>query len=178
MDRAFAAHAMPPPRGLEAADVGSGSFWYVAALQAFFAPRRLEGYEVEGFRRYLNGRTRLDSAQGYAQPWPQTRYHVTDYRQVRQTAALVTCWFPFVSAEPLLSWGLPLNLLKPQELFQQINCNLTADGRFFMVNHGPTEAQVAAGLAKSAGLRLLWVWPESDPLLRRSQKPVASYWQR
>jgi len=198
LDRAFEAHACPPPHGLDLSDVGCANFWYASALQVFFRPRRLDGYEVEGYRRYLNGRTRWDDARGYAGAWPNTAFHLADYCQIAAPAQLITCWFPFVSAAPLLAWGLPLKLLKPQDLFRRIAANLAPSGSsgghpppgeapaggwppggmLFMVNHGESEAAAATELAQTVGLRRRWVWTESDPLLPRPRKLVASYWQR
>ncbi len=177
LDRAFAAAGESPPRPAVLADVGSASFWYASVLQVFFRPGRLDGYDVEAWRRYASGHTRQDHANGHAQRWPQTRFHGVDYRQVSQAADLITCWYPFVSATPLLAWGLPLKLLTPKQLLSTIAANLKPDGAFFMVNQGAAEARVAAGIAESVGLRRQWLWDNTDPLLPRPQCPVASYWR-
>jgi hypothetical protein len=182
LDRAFAA-ARPElreglPAGAALGDVGCANFWYASALQVFFRPGRLDGYDVEAFRRYANGHTRQDYAAGYARRWPETRFHGLDYRQVSTPADLITCWFPFVSAEPLLAWGLPLKLLKPIDLFEKMAGNLSSGGGLFMVNHGAGEAQIAADYAVSAGFRRLLSWEHAAPLLPRPRSPVASYWQR
>lgn len=177
LDCAFGAHALHP-LDLAITDVGSGSFWYAAATHAFFRPSQLDGFEVDGYRRYWNGWTRRDRAQGYAGALRQTRYHVADYCEISQPAELITCWYPFVSQGPLLAWGLPLKLLKPKQLFERIKENLLPDGSLFLVNHGPSEAKTAASLVESAGLRFRWSWTQADPLVPRPQMPVASYWQR
>jgi hypothetical protein len=177
LDRAWSAAGEAQPRGCVMADVGCASFWYVAALQAFFRPRRLTGYELEAFRRYADGHTRGDYARGYASVWPETEFKGEDYRLVREPADLITCWFPFVTADPTLAWGLPLNLLKPNELLSRIAANLSIRGGFFMVNHGPDEAQIAADHCTAAGLTRRWLWMDPQPLRPRPQPPVASYWQ-
>ena len=46
-------------------DVGCASFWYAAALEAFFRPERVVGVDVEGHRLFKDGRTRIDYAAGY-----------------------------------------------------------------------------------------------------------------
>lgn len=103
---------------------------------------------------------------------------MADYCQVAAPTQLITCWFPFVSAAPLLAWGLPLKLLKPMDLFRRMATNLKPAGTLFMVNHGESEARLAAELAEAVGLRRRWLWVESDALLPRPRKPVATYWQR
>jgi hypothetical protein len=182
LDRAFALAGSDIrallPASPQMADVGCANFWYASALQVFFRPRRLDGYDVEAFRRYANGHTRQDYASGYAQRWPETRFHGMDYGQVSTPSDLITCWYPFLTPQPLLAWGLPLNLLKPKELFQKMADNLSPGGGLFMVNHGAAEAQIAGGIAISAGFRRLLLWEHSDPLLPRPRCPVASYWQR
>lgn len=177
LDHAFANRGGRPEVGAMT-DVGCASFWYASALQVFFRPKTLSGYDVEVFRRYANGHTRQDYAAGYAMRWPGTRFTGADYRHVAEPADLISCWYPFVTVAPLLAWGLPFNLLKPKELFLRIAGNLRSDGALFMVNHGAIEADLASAAADSAGLKRKWAWVGDDPLLPRPQCPVASYWQR
>ena len=55
LDRAWADSGLQRPAGGVVCDVGSASFWYAAALHAFFRPRELVGVEVEGHRLFKDG---------------------------------------------------------------------------------------------------------------------------
>lgn len=178
LDRSFSAAASAPPVAAVMSDVGCASFWYASALQVYFRPAALTGFDVEAWRRYANGHTRREYAQGYAGRWPATSFRGEDYRGVHQPADLITCFYPFLTAAPLVAWGLPIKLLKPKELFASMARNLRPGGGLFMVNHGPAEAEMAGQVARAAGFCPSWSYTEADPLLARPQCPVASYWRR
>jgi hypothetical protein len=152
LDRAWSGARRAPPAVVELCDVGCASFWYATALHAFFRPQRLTGIEVEGHRLYRDGHARCDYAAGYLEALPGARFIVADYTTLRHPADLITAWFPFVTPAAILAWRLPLRLLRPERLFARIAANLTADGRFVMVNHGPAEAAAAARHCIAAGL--------------------------
>jgi hypothetical protein len=177
MDRAWARAQSDPPWGGEQSDVGCASFWYASAVHAFFRPDSLTGYEIDAFRRYLDGYSRQDFARGYAAAWPNTRFRGLDYLAVQEKVDRISCWFPFVSNHSILAWGLPLNLLNPETLFVHIAGNLKKGGFLFMVNHGPAEARTAADLCKAAGLVRQWQWLDSEPLRPRPEPPTLSYWR-
>ena len=101
-----------------------------STLHAFFRPRRLLGIDVEGFRLFKDGRTRVDYAAGYVSRLPDTRFLVADYLSLAQPADIITAWFPFVTPAAILAWRLPLSLLQPERLFRQIHHNLRPDGLF------------------------------------------------
>ena len=177
LDRAFSQSGESRPVGGRHSDVGCASFWYAAALHAFFRPDALTGYEIDPYRRYANAHTREDYARGYAAGLPDTRFRGADYLAVQEKVDRISCWFPFVSAPTVLAWGLPLKLLKPKELFFRISGNVRTSGAFVMINHGMGEAEIAAALCAAAGLRRRWLWVEPDALLPRPLPPAISYWQ-
>ena len=71
LDQAWAEAGLARPEGGSLCDVGCASFWYAAALHAFFRPRNLVGVEVEGHRLFKDARTRIDYAAGYVAPLPE-----------------------------------------------------------------------------------------------------------
>jgi SAM-dependent methyltransferase len=179
LDEAWAGAGLARPEGGSLCDVGCASFWYAAALHAFFRPRSLVGVEVEGHRLFKDARTRIDYAAGYVAPLPNTRFAVADYLTFREPADVITAWFPFVTPAAILAWRLPLSLLAPERLLRRVCDNLNPGGLFLMVNHGPEEADLAGGLCVAAGLAGGWRGTASCGLSRyREATPVVSCWMR
>ena len=177
LDRGWAGAGMARPAAGALCDIGCASFWYAAALQAFFRPERLVGVEVEGHRLFRDGHTRIDYALGYLSRLPNARFVVGDYAGYAEPADLITAWFPFLTPAAILAWRLPLRLLAPERLFQQIQHNLGPNGLFFMVNHGLPEAELANGYCVAANLRLAARWTEPGVLSGyRQAPPVLSWW--
>jgi hypothetical protein len=166
------------PRGGIVCDVGSASFWYAAALYAFFRPDRLIGVEIEGHRLFRDGRARIDYASGYVADVPNAEFVVADFTRYDQPADTITAWFPFLTSTAMLAWRLPLSLLRPEALFGRIKHNLKKDGLFVMVNHGPAEADLAAERCIAADLCQLGRWQHTGVLSAyRLAPPVLSWWQ-
>jgi hypothetical protein len=179
LDRGWDAMGMGRPVGGVLCDIGCASFWYAATLQAFFRPDRLVGVELEGHRLFRDGHTRIDYASGYLAQLPRAQFVVGNYAAYREPADIITCWFPFLTPAAILAWRLPLSLLAPQELFQQVHHNLQPDGLFFMVNHGLQEATLAEECCTAASLRLAARWANPGPLSQhRMQPPVLTWWRR
>jgi SAM-dependent methyltransferase len=179
LDHAWPSTAPLRPQGMERlCDVGCASFWYAAALAAFFRPRAMVGVDVEGYRLFRDGRTRSDYAAGYVCPQPNARFVVADYLTYTEPADVITAWFPFLTPAAILAWRLPLSLLRPEGLIRQIHHNLKPGGTFLMVNHGVEEAGLAHRLCIAAGLEPAWQCSAS-PLLsqRRMLPPVVSSWR-
>jgi hypothetical protein len=179
LDWAFSGAGLARPEHGVLCDVGCASFWYAAALSAFFRPRCLIGVEVEGYRLFKDGRTRIDYATGYLACLPNARFVIADYLGYAQPADLISAWFPFVTAAAILGWRLPLSLLCPERLFRRIALNLSAGGVFLMVNHGPAEAERASILCDAAGLHRAFSGAAPGVLSRyRETPPVVSLWSR
>jgi hypothetical protein len=165
--------------GGELVDVGCASFWYAAALHAFFKPRHLLGVDLEGYRRFRDGHTRIDYARGYVRDLPNAQFRVGDYADIDAPADVITAWFPFVTVGAILAWRLPSSFLRPERLFDAIRHNLTPHGLLIMINHGLAEAQLAGQLCIAAGLVRLGGGSEPGPFSGyRLQPPIMSCWCR
>lgn len=150
--RAFAEWRLPMPRPRELHDVGCGGFAYARVLQLCFAPERLVGIDVEGYRRLRDGANRHERVLAHLADLPHAEFLVMDYAACDRRADFITAFFPFVTPRPQLAWRLPLSLLQPEALFAAIARNLQPGGRFLMANHGAEEGAVAAVYAERAGL--------------------------
>ncbi len=177
LDRAWAGTGLRWPVSPVVCDVGCASFWYAATLQAFFRPRELVGVEVEGYRLYKDGHTRIDYASGYVAGLPNARFVVADYLAFDLPADVITLWFPFVTPAAILAWRLPLSLLTPEHLFARISHNLRPAGLLVMINHGWEEATLADRLCVAAELRPLFRFAEPGLFsVHRGRLPVLSCW--
>jgi hypothetical protein len=177
LDRAWSSAGLGHAGGV-VCDVGCASFWYAATLSVFFRPDALIGVEVEGHRLFKDGHSRLDYARGYVSGVPNAEFVVADYSRYSRAADVITAWFPFLTPNAILAWRLPLSLLEPQRLLRQIRHNLKPQGIFFMVNHGPREAQIAGGLCHAAGLVKAWGGEVRSVLGRdRLEPPIGSIWR-
>jgi hypothetical protein len=179
LDRAWAECRLGKPAAEILCDVGCASFWYGATLQAFFRPRQLAGVEVEGYRLFKDGHTRIDYAAGYLSELPNARFLVVDYRDCTVSADVITAWFPFLTAAAILAWRLPLSLLAPGPLFERIYHNLSPGGLFVMVNHGRREAGIGADFCRAIGLERVCVSAHAGVLSGHRLSPaILSCWRR
>jgi SAM-dependent methyltransferase len=177
LDRGWSASKVGRPAGGVLCDVGCASFRYAAALQTFFRPDRMVGVEVEGYRLFRDGHSRIDHAAGYLLRVPAAEFVVADYTAYEAAADVITLWFPFLTPAALLAWRLPLKLLAPARLFRQIQHNLNPNGLLVVVNHGLQEFAMTDDLCGAAGLRRLARWSEPGTLNgHRMLPPVVSWW--
>lgn len=165
-------------RGGTLLDIGSKNFYYARALTAFFEPREMAGLEIEGYRRYPDGRCRHDYATHYLEGLGTASYHVGDMRDWTGRAEVVTCWYPFVHPKTVLKWGLPLSQFDPAGFFRQLAMLVEPGGHLMMVNQGLAEWQLAERWLQPQGLSLQRHLVVDAPLLPRPAPPVMSWWQR
>lgn len=98
-------------------DVGSCDWYYARVLFEHFSEARVLGIEVDGSRRYLNLHRRKDlgvaRARALSRSGRSVEYRHGDFRTLVQgdlggaRKILFTFFFPFVSDDPCLAWGLP-----------------------------------------------------------------------
>lgn len=159
------------PAELEILDLGSKNFAAAPALHSVFqaaslppgaVPRRVSvtGIEIDAFRVTRDGHSRADKAAYYLGLLPPSRgirphrFLAQDLAEHRETYDLVTWFRPFLDSFPLLRWGLPLSLLRPEELFRHALGLVRPGGRLLILNQTAEEAAGQAALIAAAG------WPK------------------
>ena len=134
---------------------------------------------MEGYRLFKNGHTRIDYAKGYVSQIPNAQFVVADYVTFESPADVITAWFPFLTPTAILAWRLPLSLLAPERLIQQICHNLKPGGLLVIVNHGEGEADRAEHLCAAAGLQRMTRLDEPGVLSAQRPSPaILTCWSR
>jgi hypothetical protein len=110
----------------------------------------LEGIELDAYRIYTDGYSRLDYATYYCQ-------QVISLETIKQPHRLsfvpgdvmkdcpthhydlVFCFLPFVFEEPLMDWGLPRHYFQPEAFLSRMVSLLNETGTLILVNQGEEE---------------------------------------
>ncbi len=111
-------------------DIGCRNWSYAKALSDYFPLAKLSGVEVDGARRYWNLFRRIDMARAYASELREEGREVEvfgkDFRELhslrqplKRHEKVVFCFFfPFVSENPCIRWGLPSRFANFTELLE------------------------------------------------------------
>jgi len=137
---------LPPEKGaLRVLDVGARNFAAAPALHALFSglgyTPRIDGIEIDAYRRLLNLRTRADYGHFYAAQIPGARFHAQDFLEWKTPAEVICLLNPFVTLNPLLLWGLPRRHFRPEATFAHAASLLPKGG--ILVTSSPTGAEQA-----------------------------------
>ena len=173
-------------------DVGCANWSYASVLADFFPAARICGFEVDGGRRYWNLFRRADAAEGEAcslrESGRDARFIEGDFRSCFASGseahsrlgkrALVSFFFPFVSADPCRAWGLPSEYADFQACLKQAQNYTkfldfdTAD--FLSCHQGSWEAELARKAYAEAEIEvkektigpeeLIGIWPQKWPI--------------
>ncbi|MBK8098161.1 MAG: class I SAM-dependent methyltransferase [Planctomycetes bacterium] len=175
-------------RVFHAVDVGSGPFQYATALQRFLARAgggwvALTGVEIDGHGRYPDGSTRAAHGRAHASlAGAGVEYQVDDFtRMSLPTQDFVSMLFPFLTAYPLLRWGLPLRVLQPRRLLERAAERLRPGGVLLVVNQTGAEFTRLQMLLNGLPLRLECSssWRTTlVPYAERTEDRVGSWWRR
>jgi hypothetical protein len=176
------AHFSHRPR-IEVLDVGAKDFFAGPVLEQYFlhfgATVAVHGIELDAYRRMHNFRTRADYAQYFVSQMRAGAFHATDFLHWNQKADVIFAGNPFVTAEPLLRWGLPLGHLQPEKYFQQCHRLLAPrQGVFLASNPTVHEQNILKQLANKSRFSLLQEWKWEPNTLSLQKKPrYGSLWK-
>lgn len=145
-----------PSSPLVVTDIGARNFVFGPVIDETFERAEREavihGIEIDAHRMLWGFHSRADFGNYYAQSMRSGFFHALDFFKWDKPTDIALLLNPFVSKEPLLSWGLPLSKLKPEALFQHVMKTLKPK-KGIMILSAPSkeELEISKRLAKEAG---------------------------
>ena len=139
-------------------DIGSKNWFYVRELYKFFKYNNfekeiwLDGIEIDAFRMYVNLHSRYDYAMHFSKGLKNCRYITGDFLKHHDKYDYITWFYPFVTQNPLLVWGLPLSLLKPRRMLEHALASLKPGGIIIIKNHEEDEYIIQEKLFQELGV--------------------------
>jgi hypothetical protein len=130
---------------IEILDIGSKNWFYAEGEYNFFKYHFFEkniemtGIEIDAHRLYTDFHSRRDYALYYIKNLDNCRYIAGDVMLHKNQYDYITWFFPFVTQEPLLNWGLPLKFYKPEKMLKHAFSLLKPNGKLIIVNQGKEE---------------------------------------
>jgi hypothetical protein len=141
-------------------DVGARNFSSGPVIDELFASFgiacEIHGIEIDSYRRLSTFHLRADFGKYFATQMRNGHFHPSDFLKWKKEADIIFMLNPFVTKEPLVSWGLPLSFFKPKEIFNKCY-ELTRKNRGIIVLSCPSEEEYEIALeeARIAGFRLI-----------------------
>lgn len=126
-------------------DIGSKNWFYAKGEYQFFKNHSfkksitLTGIEIDAYRVYSSFYSRYDSAQNNIKGLNNANYISGDLLNHFDKYDYITWFFPFLTKEPLLYWGLPLDFYKPKQLLLHAFSLLNKNGTMIIMNQGEEE---------------------------------------
>ncbi len=145
-------------------DVGCRNWSYAQAIAEFFPNANLWGIEVDGNRRYLNLYRRMDFARTYAEELRSESRDVQfwhgdfeNFNELQASKDTLFCFFyPFVSENPCLKWGLPTRFVKFSNLLRHALEISSKEGSprtgILTLHQGEWEAEISRRAFREVGL--------------------------
>lgn len=139
-------------------DIGSKNWFYARGEYSFFKYKSkeknilLNGIEIDAYRVYTNLHSRYDLAMYNIKELDNTFYIVGDLLEHREKYDFIIWFFPFVTIEPLLNWGLPLDCFKPEKMLLHAYSLLNNGGKMLIVNQDENEYRIQHAMLKNLAL--------------------------
>lgn len=148
-----------PKKAWVVCDVGAKNFSLAPLIDQLFLEREMaveiHGVEVDAYRRLANFYTRADYGNFFSRKARKATFHPINFLKFEKQLDGIFLLNPFVSSEPLLRWGLPLNQLRPQDLFRHaFDLLKEKSGWMILSSPSPEEFHLASQYATSAGFYL------------------------
>ncbi len=160
LDRLVAPHLRTDLLELEIAEPGCQDFARIPSLRLFFrnfyANTRITGIEVDPFPLLHGFHSRWDKAKYYLNLVNAAdRYVEGDYFLWNDPVDLICCFYPFVSINPALAWGLPSYFGNPKPWILSFRRNMKPGALLVLVHQGAWEEEEFDKARHDSGLLLL-----------------------
>ncbi|MCO5143502.1 MAG: hypothetical protein M9962_10475 [Oligoflexia bacterium] len=137
-------------------EVGGQDFSRYPAYRTFFSKSQITGIELDAFPILHNLHSRMDKANYYLSLFKASdNFICADFFQWTKKYDLILFFYPFVSENPALQWGLPKDYANPEKLISSIHKGLNNKGEALLVHQGDWEQEVFdKSLSKNPLLKL------------------------
>lgn len=126
-------------------DIGCKNWFYAKGEYEFFKSFcddvYLDGVELDAYRLYSNFYSRYEVAKFYTKDLLNTKYIAGDLLDLDDKYDYIVWFLPFVFAEPLVYWGLPLRHFCPKKLLMHAYSLLNVGGQMLIVNQCEDEME-------------------------------------
>lgn len=127
------------PSSLTLVEPGCQDFARLPAWRSFFKKQNVQahihGIEVDPFPVLSNLHSRWDKAQYYISLEKDgAHYEAGDFFKYPHQADVIFCFYPFVSKNPALAWGLPAEFASPQKWIESF-VRVLKPGGYVLVGH-------------------------------------------
>ncbi len=132
-------------RQVTAAEFGAYTFSrapsILKVLDRNFASATLAGYELNPFPGLFSLHSVYDIARHICRNVERTRYAQADYRFLNSANDIIFAFYPFVSKDPTIAWGLPSRYGSAIQFRASVERNLKPGGRAVILHQGDWEQE-------------------------------------
>lgn len=171
------------PKTLNVLEPASQDFSRLPAFRLFFRQKGLQakitGVEIDPFVPLSGFHSRWDKAHYYISLENDgARFIDCDFFKYEQLSDLILCYYPFVSPEPALAWGLSAKVASALSWVQAFERNLKPGGLAFVVQQGEWEQKDFDEARIGSSLTLVRREILECPFLPSKHPMCASLYQR
>lgn len=148
------------PDSVKILEPGSQNFSRLPAFYSYFRFLKKEisvtGLEIDPYVPLKGWHSYWDQAHYYMSLClTDSRFLAEDFFTYTNPADLIICFYPFVSPEPALAWGLSAKIASPQRWVDSFCRNLKKDGFVFVVHQGDWEESEFDRAREKSPLKLI-----------------------
>jgi hypothetical protein len=184
MEKTLPAELLPGGR-FQVVEAGCQDFSRLPAIRAFFAKHGREpvvmGIELDPFPVLSDFHSRADKAEYYLSLPGASRdddYLAGDFFRFDNPASLILSFYPFVSPDPALAWGIPAEFGDGRKWAEAYVRNLQPGGLVLVVHQGTWEEEEFDRARKGAPLEIIWRSRVDCPFYPQPHPACASVYRR